>query len=77
MVAFQDYEIWKIDVKTTFLDGKLTKDVYMAQQEGFVQSKSLNKVCKLEKFIYRLKQATDRWNIYFNEKIQGVRFLKK
>ena len=24
-----DYEIWKMDVKTTFLNGNLTKEVYM------------------------------------------------
>nr|GEV45961.1 putative zinc finger, CCHC-type [Tanacetum cinerariifolium] len=30
-----DYEIWQMDVKTTFINGKLTEDVFMAQPEGF------------------------------------------
>nr|GEV97880.1 RNA-directed DNA polymerase, eukaryota [Tanacetum cinerariifolium] len=33
--AFYDYEIWKIDVKTAFLNGKLKEDVFMAQPECF------------------------------------------
>ncbi|GJU13466.1 retrotransposon protein, putative, ty1-copia subclass [Tanacetum coccineum] len=33
--TFYDYEIWQIDVKTTFLNGHLSEDVYMVQLEGF------------------------------------------
>ena len=29
ITAFHDYEIWQMDVKTAFLNGKLAKDVYM------------------------------------------------
>ena len=31
-----DYEIWKMDVKTTFLNRSLTEEVYMTQPEGFI-----------------------------------------
>nr|GEZ07072.1 eukaryotic initiation factor 4A-8 [Tanacetum cinerariifolium] len=31
-----DYEIWKMDVKTAFLNGFLDKEIYMEQPEGFV-----------------------------------------
>ena len=53
--AFHDYEIWQMDVKTVFLNGKLAEDVYMGQPEGFVSTEYPNRVWKLEKFIYRLK----------------------
>ncbi|KAJ9547589.1 hypothetical protein OSB04_020132 [Centaurea solstitialis] len=43
MVAFHDYEIWQMDVKTAFLNGKLNEDVYIAQPEGFVHAKYLDK----------------------------------
>ena len=41
-----DYEIWKMDVKTAFLNGNLTEEVYMTQHEGFIFG-SGSKVCKL------------------------------
>ncbi|GJU56661.1 retrotransposon protein, putative, ty1-copia subclass [Tanacetum coccineum] len=34
ITAFYDYEIWKIDVKTAFLNGYLSKEVYMEQPEA-------------------------------------------
>ncbi|GJU09437.1 retrotransposon protein, putative, ty1-copia subclass [Tanacetum coccineum] len=39
IAAFHDYEIWQMDVKTAFLNGKLTEDVFMAQPEGFENAK--------------------------------------
>ena len=38
IAAFYDYEIWKMDVKTAFLNGKLAEDVYMSQPEDFVSA---------------------------------------
>ncbi|GJR43963.1 retrotransposon protein, putative, ty1-copia subclass [Tanacetum coccineum] len=36
IAAFYDYEIWKMDVKTDFLNGYLDEDIYMVQPKGFV-----------------------------------------
>nr|GEX47974.1 putative retrotransposon Ty1-copia subclass protein [Tanacetum cinerariifolium] len=43
IAAFYDYEIWQMDVKTAFLNGYLSKEVYMDQPEGFVNPKYLNR----------------------------------
>ncbi|GKF09392.1 retrotransposon protein, putative, ty1-copia subclass [Tanacetum coccineum] len=56
--AFYDYEIWKMDIKTAILNGYLDKDIYMVQHEGFIDPKHLRKVCKLQRSIYGLKQAS-------------------
>ncbi|KAL4285263.1 hypothetical protein GQ457_16G020000 [Hibiscus cannabinus] len=58
IAAFHDYEIWKMDVKTAFLNGKLEEDVYMTQPEGFATLENAGKVCKLQRSIYGLKQAS-------------------
>ncbi|GJY22447.1 retrotransposon protein, putative, ty1-copia subclass [Tanacetum coccineum] len=34
IAAYYDYEIWQMDVKTVFLNGHLSEEVYMQQPEG-------------------------------------------
>ncbi|KAJ9565872.1 hypothetical protein OSB04_001838 [Centaurea solstitialis] len=74
--AYFNYEIWQMDVKTAFLNEKLTEDVYMEQPEGFIDPKNPNKVCKLLKSIYGLKQASRSWNLHFDERIKEFGFAK-
>ncbi|KAK9024865.1 hypothetical protein V6N11_064771 [Hibiscus sabdariffa] len=76
VAAFHDYEIWQMDVKTAFLNGKLEEDVYMTQPEGFVTLENVRKVCKLQRSIYGLKQASRSWNLCFNEAIQEFGFIR-
>ena len=38
------YEIWKMDVKTAFLNGFLKGELYMIQPEVFVDPKGANKI---------------------------------
>ncbi|GJV10684.1 retrotransposon protein, putative, ty1-copia subclass [Tanacetum coccineum] len=39
IATFYDYEIWQMDVKTVFLNGYLSEDVYMVQPGGFIDPK--------------------------------------
>ena len=41
IAAHYDYEIWKIDVKTTFLNGNLEEEIYMMQPESLQRTKSI------------------------------------
>nr|GEV24199.1 retrotransposon protein, putative, Ty1-copia subclass [Tanacetum cinerariifolium] len=76
IVAFYDYEIWQMDVKTAFLNGHLSEDVYMVQPKGFVYPKHPNKVCKLQCSIYGMKQASRSWNKRFDEEIKKIGFTQ-
>ncbi|GJS77924.1 retrotransposon protein, putative, ty1-copia subclass [Tanacetum coccineum] len=70
VALLHDYEIWQMDVKTTFLNGYLDEDIYMVQPEGFVDPNHPRKVCKLQRSIYGLKQASRSWNKRFDEEIK-------
>nr|GEU64232.1 hypothetical protein [Tanacetum cinerariifolium] len=39
IAVYYDYEIWQMDVKTAFLNGRLNEDVYMVKPEGMDTSK--------------------------------------
>ncbi|GJX39410.1 retrotransposon protein, putative, ty1-copia subclass [Tanacetum coccineum] len=69
IAAFYDYDIWHMDVKKSFLNGHLSEDVYMVQPEAFVDPNHPNKVCKLQRSIYGLKQASRSWNKRSNQLI--------
>ncbi|GKE24086.1 putative RNA-directed DNA polymerase, partial [Tanacetum coccineum] len=76
MAAFYDYNIWQMDVKTAFLNGRLNKDVYMVQPGGFMNAKHPKQVCKLQRSIYGLKQASRSWNKRFYEEIKKYGFTQ-
>jgi len=76
IAAYHDYEIWQMDVKTAFLNGNILEDVYMTQPEGFESKEFPNKICKLQRSIYGLKQASRSWNIRFDETIKQFGFIK-
>ncbi|GJV85969.1 retrotransposon protein, putative, ty1-copia subclass [Tanacetum coccineum] len=76
IAAYYDYEIWQMDVKTAFLNGHLSKDVYMVQPEGFVDPKHPNKVCILQRSIYGLEQASRCWNKRFDVEIKKIGFTQ-
>ena len=39
--AFKDFKVFQMDVKSAFLNGKLSKEVYVAQPPGFPDPKIL------------------------------------
>ena len=69
------YEIWQMDVKTAFLNGYLKEELYMMQPKCFVDPKGANKVCKLERSIYGMVQASRSWNICFDVVMKAYSFI--
>ena len=74
IAAYYDYEIWKMDVKTVFLNGNLEEELYMMQPKGFIAKNQKHMVCKLKRSIYGLKQASKSWNIRSDQAIKSFGF---
>nr|GFD54560.1 integrase, catalytic region, zinc finger, CCHC-type, peptidase aspartic, catalytic [Tanacetum cinerariifolium] len=53
----KSFQIYQMDVKMSFLNGPIKKEVYVAQPEGFVDPDHPEKVYQLRKALYGLKQA--------------------
>lgn len=58
LAAQKGWVVYQLDVKSAFLYGDLNEEVYVNQPEGFVKNGEEEKVYKLQKVLYGLKQAT-------------------
>lgn len=70
IAAQKNYEIIKFDIKTAFLYGQLTEEIYMHIPEAYEDTN--NKVCKLNRALYGLKQAPVKWNERFSDFLKEV-----
>jgi hypothetical protein len=59
--AHHDFKLYQMDVKSAFLNGPLSEEVYVEQTLGFEDSKRSNHIYKLCKALYGLKQAPRAW----------------
>nr|GFA15231.1 hypothetical protein [Tanacetum cinerariifolium] len=55
--AHKSFTIYQMDVKTTFLYGPLKEEVYVNQPDGFVDPYHPDKIYRLKKALYGIKQA--------------------
>ncbi|GJV66470.1 retrovirus-related pol polyprotein from transposon TNT 1-94 [Tanacetum coccineum] len=57
-----DFKLFQMDVKSTFLNGFINEEVYVAQPPGFIDFEKPDHVSKLKKALYGLKQAPKLWH---------------
>ena len=68
--SFKAFKVYQMDVKSSFLNGDLEKEVYIEQLEGFQLSKGKVYVCKLRKYLYGMKQDPRAWYARLDKYIQ-------
>ncbi|KAL5851107.1 hypothetical protein ACOSQ3_006225 [Xanthoceras sorbifolium] len=61
LAANLDWPLHQLDVKNAFLNGDLEEEVYMDIPPGFESPATTNKICKLKKSLYGLKQSPRAW----------------
>nr|GEU57477.1 retrovirus-related Pol polyprotein from transposon TNT 1-94 [Tanacetum cinerariifolium] len=59
--AHKSFTVYQMDVKTAFLYGPLNEEVYINQPDGFVDPYHPDKVYRLKKPLFGLKQALRAW----------------
>lgn len=80
-VAERDLELLQFDVRTAFLYGELSEDIFMEIPEGVNikeegrRSVTKSIVCKLKKSLYGLKQAPRCWNQKFTKFLSQYEFV--
>jgi hypothetical protein len=57
-VASKGFKLYQMDMKSDFLYGVIQEELYIRQPPGFKNPKYPNRVYKLSKALYRLKQVT-------------------
>jgi hypothetical protein len=62
VATHHSWEVHHLDVKSVFLNGDLTEEVYVSQPPGFVINGMEGKVLHLKKVLYGLRQAPRAWN---------------
>jgi hypothetical protein len=77
LLALATHEGWPVhhmDVKSAFLNGELVEEVYVRQPPGFIIDDQEDKVLRLDKALYELRQAPSAWNIKLDETLVALGF---
>ena len=59
--AHHGWKVCQMDIKSAYLNGSISEDIYMQQPRGYEEKGGENKIAKLKKGLYGLKQAGQEW----------------
>jgi hypothetical protein len=65
----------QVDVQNAFLHDDIQEEVYMYQPPGYVDKNYPNRVCRLQKSLYGLKQSPRAWYSKLSSKLQSLGFV--
>jgi hypothetical protein len=76
LTASMGWNLYQMDVKTTFLNGAIEEEVYIEQPQGFEVHSRDTHVFKLKKDLYGLKQAPRSWYARIDSYLMRLGFSK-
>jgi hypothetical protein len=76
LVVSHSWPVHQLDVKNAFLYGTLSETVYYSQPMGFVDSTQPDRVYRLNKSLYGLKQSPRAWYSRFTTYLLTLRFVE-
>ena len=65
-----------MDMKSALLNGELKETVYVRQPLGFLDNENPDKVLRLHKALYRLRQALQAWNAILDSTLLSLKFKR-
>lgn len=76
MAAIHGWDIHQMDAVTAFLNGLLHEDIYIEQPEGYKDQLNPNKVRKLNKSLYGLRQSPKIWQDDVKKFLLSIDFVQ-
>ena len=76
LAANFEWPLHQLDVKNAFLNGELEEEVFMSLPPGFEEELGRNKVCRLKKSLYGLKQSPRAWFERFGTVVKGFGYIQ-
>lgn len=71
-----DWPLHQLDVKNAFLNRDLEEEVFISIPPGFETDATKNKVCRLRKSLYGLKQSLRAWFEWFTKVLKNHNYLQ-
>ena len=76
VAAQENWLVHHMDVKSAFLNGDLAEEVYVQQPPGFTAAGHEQKVLRLKKALYGLRQAPRAWNQKLDASLHELGFVR-
>ena len=74
--ALERWQVHHMDLKSAFLNGELEEEVYVIQPNGYVKKGKEHLVIKLNKALYRLKQAPRAWYTRLDKCLRSLDYMR-